>query len=641
MLRSPLRASRWLTTILVLCLVSSAIVFQPHARAATDLELGADAEVADAQGDNVNLRDSPSYTGNVLTSVPEGWLVNVLDGPFTDDLDGTVWYQVVARGQTGYMLSDYLRTPDGDVAPAAAATTTANVNLRSGPGTSYGVLLVIPNGATVNTTGSVQNGFTQLTYNGVTGWSASQYISTGSGSTTATVIDGALNLRSGPGTNYSVVTVMPGGATVTITGSLTNGFYPVRYGTYTGYAYAAYLQIGSNPTPVPTTPSGQTATVIDGALNLRSGPGTSYSVILVMPGGSTVTITGALQNGFYPVRYGSTNGYASATYLQIGGTPSSPTPTAPAIDTATVIDGSLNLRSGPGTNYSILTVMPDGATVSITGSLVNGFYPVRYNGINGYASATYLALSSQPTPTSVPNTPTQQPTEPAWTTANVNLRSGPGMNYSVIQVVPSGSAVTVTGSATNNYYPVTYSGVAGYISADYLTFDEPTTPGPGDGLLIWPVSGGSWTIIQGYNGGTHNGQTYMYSFDLQRTDGEQATIGQPVYAPASGTVLWTSGGLLIGMGNGYGIALFHITLSPGITSGTVVTQGQQVGTISGPGGTGYQVTPHVDMTLWELPNGGGTPRISTPYTGQFAISGREFPPGALEFNTWGGTVFNP
>jgi uncharacterized protein YraI len=563
MLRSPLRATRWLVALLVLSLITSALAFQPQARAATDLILGADAEVADAQGDNVNLRDAPSYTGNVLTSVPEGWLVNVLDGPFTDDLDGSVWYQVVARGQTGYMLADYLRNPEGDVFPAAAATTTANVNLRSGPGTNFAVLLVIPNGATVNTTGSVQNGFTQLTYNGATGWSASQYISASSGTTTATVFDGALNLRSGPGTNYSVITVMPDGATVTITGSL--------------------------------------------------------------------------QNGYYPVRYGSTNGYASATYLRIGGTPSSPTPTAtaPAIDTATVLE-SLNLRSGPGTTFSVLALMPAGATVSITGAQQNGFYPVRYNGINGFASATYLRLSSQPTPT-----PTTPPTQSAWTTANVNLRSGAGLNFGVITVVPNGSQVTITGSLTNNFYPVTYSGTAGYISADYITFDEPTTPTPGDGLLIWPVSGGTWEIIQGYNGGTHNGETYMYSFDLQRTDGAQATIGQTVYAPASGTVLWTSGGLLIGMGNGYGIALFHITLNAGITSGTQVTQGQPVGYISGPGGTGYQVTPHVDMTLWRLPNGGGTPRISTPFTGQFAISGREFPPGALAFNTWGGTIINP
>jgi uncharacterized protein YraI len=558
--RVPLRPSRWLVSALILCLITGTLALQPHARAATDLTLGADAEVADAQGDNVNLRDQPSYAGNVMTSVPEGWLVNVLDGPFTDDTDGTVWYQVVANGQTGYMLSDYLQTPDGDVSAAAAMTTTANLNLRTGPGTSYSVILVIPDGATVNTTGTTQNGFSQLVYNGTTGWSASQYLTSSGGSTTATVFDGALNLRSGPGTTYSVVTVMPDGATVTITGALTNGFYPVRYGSLTGYAFADFLQIGSNPTPTPTT---RTATVIDGALNLRSGPGTTYSVVTVMPNGATVTITGALQNGFYPVRYGSLNGYAFADFLQIGGTAPSPTPTQPTNRTA-------------------------------------------------------------------------------WTTANLYMRTGAGINFGSITVIPEGAQITVTGNATNNYYPVTYGGNSGYSSADYITFSQPTTPTPGTGgLLIWPVKGGAWEIIQGYNGGTHNGELYMYSMDLQRTDGEQATIGQTVYAPASGTVLWTNGGVLIGMGNGYGVALFHTTPYSNITAGTVVTQGQAIGSISGPGGTGYQVTPHVDMTLWQLPNGGGFPRISTPYTGQFAISGREFPPGNLEFNTWGGTVFTP
>ncbi|MCA9859727.1 MAG: SH3 domain-containing protein, partial [Thermomicrobiales bacterium] len=617
MLRSPHRASRWFVSVLVLSLLASVIASQPHARAATDLVLGADAEVADAQGDHVNLRSEPSYAGSILTSVPEGWLVNVLDGPFTNDADGTLWYQVVARGQTGYMLSDYLRTPGGGaVAPAAAATTTANLNLRTGPGTSYSVILVIPNGATVNTTGAVQNGFTQLTYDGTTGWSSSQYLSTSSGTTTATVFDGALNLRSGPGTNYSVVTLMPNGATVTITGSQTNGFYPVTYGSLSGYAAAAYLQIGS-------TPPSQTATVFDGGLNLRSGPGTSYSVITVMPDGATVTITGSLQNGFYPVRYGTINGYASATYLQIDGTSPSPTPTptAPVIDTATVIDGALNLRSGPGTNYSVLTLMPDGATVGITGALTNGFYPVRYNGIDGYAYAEFLQFASAPSPTA---TPTQPTTQTAWTTANLNMRSGPGTNNGVVVVMPNGAQITITGALTNNFYPVQYDGYNGYASADYITFDEPTTPTPGDGLLIWPVSGGTWTIIQGYNGGTHNGETYMYSLDLQRADGEQATIGQTVYAPASGTVAWTSGGLLINMNNGYGIALFHVTLNSGISAGTQLTQGQPIGYVSGPGGTGYQVTPHVDMTLWQLPNGGGYPRISTPFTGQFAISGMDF-----------------
>jgi hypothetical protein len=99
--------------------------------------------------------------------------------------------------------------------------------------------------------------------------------------------------------------------------------------------------------------------------------------------------------------------------------------------------------------------------------------------------------------------------------------------------------------------------------------------------------------------------------------------------------------LLIGMGNGYGIAMFHITIDSSIGPGTSLTQGQYVGFISGPGGVGYQVTPHVDLTLWQLPNGGGYPRISAPFTGQFAISGMDLPDTGGQFNMWGGTRFNP
>lgn len=627
--RISYRPSRWFVSTLIFCSIMSSLLVQPQARAATDLALGADARIAEAQGDPVNLRDRPSYSGNVLTSVPEGWLVNVLDGPFTDDTDGTIWYQVAASGQTGYMLSDYLWSPDEAMTAAAAATTTSNLNLRSGPGTGYSVLLVIPNGATVSTTGATQNGFSRLTYNGTTGWSASQYLSTGS--TTATVIDGELNLRSGPGTSFSVVTVMPDGAQVTLTGAQSNGFYPVTYGNLTGYAAAQYLQTGSIPS--------QTAIVIDGALNLRSGPNTGTSVVTVMPDGAKVTITGSQQNGFYPVSYGNLTGYAAGQYLRIGGTPPppAPVPTPPVLDTATVIDGALNLRSGPGTDYSVITVMPDGATVSITGALTNGFYPVRFDGQNGYATAQFLQLASQPTPT-----PPPPAARIAWTTANLNLRSGATLGAGVLAVIPAGAQISVTGNAISNFYPVTYGSIAGYASVDFITFDEPVVPTPAPaGLIAWPIRGGTWQIIQGYNGGTHNGSTYMYSLDLQMTAGEQATIGQKIYAPASGTVLWTNGGLLIGMGNGYGVALFHVTLNSGITSGTVLTQGQEIGYISGPGGSGYQVTPHVDMTLWELPNGGGTPRYATPYVGQFAISGREFPAGDLAWNTWGGTIFNP
>ncbi|MEZ4500882.1 MAG: hypothetical protein R2839_12605 [Thermomicrobiales bacterium] len=57
---------------------------------------------------------------------------------------------------------------------------------------------------------------------------------------------------------------------------------------------------------------------------------------------------------------------------------------------------------------------------------------------------------------------------------------------------------------------------------------------------------------------------YLYFFDIARED--RNTGGQPVYAPVSGTVRWTereSGGITINMGNGYAVAMFHVTVDRG------------------------------------------------------------------------------
>lgn len=49
--------------------------------------------------------------------------------------------------------------------------------------------------------------------------------------------------------------------------------------------------------------------------------------------------------------------------------------------------GGLNVRSGPGTNYSIVGSLANGAIVNATQSTTNGF---RQLGTNRWASSTYL-----------------------------------------------------------------------------------------------------------------------------------------------------------------------------------------------------------------------------------------------------------
>ncbi len=367
-------------------------------------------------------------------------------------------------------------------------------------------------------------------------------------------------------------------------------------------------------------------------LNLRSGPRLDQRVRLVMPPGAWVEVIGGPRRGFYKVVYNGRPGWAHGDYLDFdddgGG--------GGGGGTATVIDGALNLRAGPSTADRVLLVMPDGARVELTGESANGFLGVIYQGTRGWAYAAYLDTGGGGS--SSPGGGGGGGGGSAVTTTALNLRSGPSTSDSVIVVMPAGATVEVTGDPRNGFYPVTYNGRSGWAYGDYLSFGG-SSPGGGGGSsnIIWPFSGGAWEIIQGYNGGTHQGQ-YYYAFDLARTDGN--TAGQDIYAPVSGTVLWNdpnSGGLAINMGNGYALAMFHVTFRSDLGRGDWVTQGEYLGYISPPGGAGYQVTPHVDMTLWDISGGG---RVAAPYVGQNAISGMEFP-DVGGWNQYGGRVIRP
>lgn len=465
------------------------------------------------------------------------------------------------------------------------------------------------------------------------------------GSTAITTV--ALNMRSGPGLSNGIVTVIPAGATVQVTGAAQSGFLPVSWNGSTGWASSSYLTLsGSSGTPSGSATGSASTTV---SLNMRSGPGTGYGIIRVLPAGTTVSLTGQRSGEFVSISYSSSSGWVAERYLTSGSAAPAPAPApqpqpAPAVGTATTTV-ALHLRSGPGSWNASLAVMPAGATVTVTGTARDGWLPITYNGISGWSASQFLQTGSAPAPA-----PDPQPAPPASSsmvaTTNLNMRSGPSLSNAVITVIPAGSAVSVTGGAQSGFLPVTYGGSSGWASATYLregSASSPTpAPGGGGSGIIWPVSGGTWSIIQGYNGGTHQNRSstaqYYYALDIARTDG--ATAGQPVYAPASGTVLWQdagSGGIAINMGNGYTIALFHGTFDGSLVRGSQVSQGQYIGTVSGPGGAGYASTPHIDMTLWYTGGGG---RAAAPYTGANAISGTSFPDNG-GWNQHGGTTFNP
>ncbi len=248
----------------------------------------------------LNLRASASTNAAVLLVMPDGAQVTLLGQ--TSNGFSKVTYQ----GTTGWAYSAYLSS--GGSSGETAKVIDGALNLRASASTGSAVLLVMPNGATVELLGETSNGFSKVSYQGTVGWAFSEFLSSGggSGSGSATVIGGALNLRATASLNASVLLVLPDGAQVTLLGQTSNGFTKVRYQGTDGWAYSTYLSTGGGSS---------TATVIDGALNLRSSASFNASVLLVMPNGAQVTLLGQTSNGFAKVRYQGTDGWAYAIYL--------------------------------------------------------------------------------------------------------------------------------------------------------------------------------------------------------------------------------------------------------------------------------------------------------------------------------------
>lgn len=67
-------------------------------------------------------------------------------------------------------------------------------------------------------------------------------------------------------------------------------------------------------------------------------------------------------------------------------------PTTPAGDTA-VTNANLRMRSGPGTNYTIMQVVPRNSIVNILGQSADGSWlHCEYRGVSGWMSAAYLTM---------------------------------------------------------------------------------------------------------------------------------------------------------------------------------------------------------------------------------------------------------
>ena len=186
-----------------------------------------------------------------------------------------------------------------------------------------------------------------------------------------------------------------------------------------------------------------------------------------MPSKASVQILETL-NGWYKIKYNNLTGYVSSQYVSVNTSSdasSSSASTQNKVGTVTA-SSSLNIRSGAGTNYSIIGSLPSKASVQILETL-NGWYKIKYNNLTGYVSSQYVSVNTS-SDTSLNSPSTQNKVGTVTASPSLNIRSGASTNYSIIGSLPSKASVQIL-ETLNGWYKIKYNNLTGYVSSQYVS----------------------------------------------------------------------------------------------------------------------------------------------------------------------------
>lgn len=258
---------------------------------------------------------------------------------------------------------------------------------------------------------------------------------------------------------------LDGAATDTSTGAVLPAI--IRDLRAQGYQFVTIPQM-ANPCEQPAPPvtgkfaSGDTVRTTD-YLNLRSGASTGYGAITTLSPGTTGTVVGGPKtaNGYtwWQLRTSQGTGWAAEDWLT--GVSSTPPPAPPPAtgkfatgDTIRTTD-FLNLRSGPSTGSSVVAVLASNTAGTVIGGPRTGtgytWWSIRTNSGTGWAAEPWLAKTAAP-----PSNTGGVPSTVQVADGPLNMRSGAGLTYGVLAVLPTGAQLSVVGG------PVSASGYTWY-----------------------------------------------------------------------------------------------------------------------------------------------------------------------------------
>ena len=251
-----------------------------------------------------------------------------------------------------------------------------------------------------------------------------------------------LNVRSGPGLGYRVVSTLANGTTINLSGLDADGWSQLSNGNWVSSRWVrGEAENGDSGVPSAVLRPGSTGTAVTNLQNrlqevgVYNGPVTGYYGRLTEAAVRRVQVS----EGLTP------DGIAGPTTLTaLYGEDGNGGGVTPVTNTAVVNTNNnpLNVRSGPGLGYRVVGTVADNRTVSLSGRNVSGWSQLA-NG-NWVSSRWIVGEGGGATPAA----------DTAVVTTNgspLNVRSGPGLGYRVVDTVADGAAIATTDQTTGNW----------------------------------------------------------------------------------------------------------------------------------------------------------------------------------------------
>ena len=214
----------------------------------------------------------------------------------------------------------------------------------------------------------------------------------------------------------------------------------------------------------------------DWALQVHAGPAPFSPVIGEVVAGSPFSVIERDVTGtWWRISHGGQPGWVSDHLMAAN------LPDAPAAVPVAMIEGRVNVRSGPGASNPIIDVVIPGQQYLITGRSEEGdWLQIDDHGRLGWVYAELVtavdAGNVQVAVIDFPNPPLLQIAE-AMITVNwgMNVRGGPDISYPIIGSASPGQQYTITGkNSAGDWWQIDHDGRPGWVFGDLVT---PVNPG--------------------------------------------------------------------------------------------------------------------------------------------------------------------